>query len=303
MRIITLKSVIFTALVFAATALGLAPGCEDIVEENNQLRQQVIWLHNEIARNISQLQELVAEASEKVEEHESEIMTMGSSVDQLENTQNDLSGKLDAQESEIDILETRIDSVDDDFATFQNELENLKPPLGSILPWVNRPSSEILDNMMEVPEGWVPCNGSIIPEPSIWAGQLTPDLTGRFLKGEAEEEMLTMEEDTTRLHDHTHLDGGHSHSAEATTWTDPHSHSYKDYYRNNDAKWGDNANNRPIRDIVSQSRTTENANVTAYTTVEIGHDVSGVGLVENMENFDIETKPRNMAVVYIMRCW
>ena len=68
-------------------------------------------------------------------------------------------------------------------------------------------------------KGWVKCNGDVIIEPSsIWNGQKTPDLNGDnlYLRGGEDAEILTVQEDTVKNHqhedhEHTHEDGGHSH--------------------------------------------------------------------------------------------
>merc|ERR1719378_1388612 len=88
-------------------------------------------------------------------------------------------------------------------------------PIGTISAWVTKPSKETReDQMVSLPDGWVRCDGSSIPEPSVWAGQLTPNLNGekRFLRGASDSEVLTMEEDQMQDHKHTVSDPGHTHS-------------------------------------------------------------------------------------------
>ena len=55
------------------------------------------------------------------------------------------------------------------------------------------------------------CDGGLIPPPSVWAGQRTPDLNNerRFLRGGRDETVLTMEEDALQNHTHTVVDPGH----------------------------------------------------------------------------------------------
>ena len=59
----------------------------------------------------------------------------------------------------------------------------------------------------------VRCDGNTIPEPSIWAGKLTPDLNGekRFLRGNSDSNVLNLEEDQMQDHKHTLTDPGHGH--------------------------------------------------------------------------------------------
>ena len=61
---------------------------------------------------------------------------------------------------------------------------------------------------MSLPSGWVYCDGSIIPDPSIWRGMRTPNLNGekRFLRGGSTSEVLRTEEDTIASHNHQYLD-------------------------------------------------------------------------------------------------
>ena len=66
------------------------------------------------------------------------------------------------------------------------------------------------------PAGWQRCDGSTILEPSIWAGERTPDLNNerRFLRGGSDREVLTLEEDMVQDHGHEVNDPGHTHSYE-----------------------------------------------------------------------------------------
>ena len=70
-----------------------------------------------------------------------------------------------------------------------------------------------------VPTGWQRCDGSIIPAPSIWAGQKTPDLNNekRFLRGAPDDTVLIFEEDMLQDHEHVVTDHGHTH-----VYTDEH---------------------------------------------------------------------------------
>ena len=56
---------------------------------------------------------------------------------------------------------------------------------------------------LELPEGWLPCNGSNITQ-SPWEGQKTPELNlrGHFLRGGEEAEVLEEEESSVEKHTH-----------------------------------------------------------------------------------------------------
>ena len=86
-------------------------------------------------------------------------------------------------------------------------------PVGTILPWVPKPAKDDSVTDLTVPEGWQKCDGSIIPSPSIWAGQKTPDLNNemRFVRGAPDDSVLTLEEDQLMDHEHNFNDPGHTH--------------------------------------------------------------------------------------------
>ena len=86
--------------------------------------------------------------------------------------------------------------------------------MGTILSWVLRvdnSSGEFID----IPNGWMRCDGSVIPHGSIWTGKRVPNLNEerRFLKGGLDEDMLKLEEDQILNHNHhlTIIDPGHVH--------------------------------------------------------------------------------------------
>ena len=94
-------------------------------------------------------------------------------------------------------------------------------PIGSIIAWVIKPSKESA-NETYLPEGWIRCDGTTIPPPSIWAGSTTPDLNGKnhFLRGGSDSEYLEIEEDQIQdlqlsINDpgHTHSAGSHNHDS------------------------------------------------------------------------------------------
>ena len=100
-------------------------------------------------------------------------------------------------------------------------------PLGTILPWVNKPSQDS-PHTENLPEGYQLCDGSLILE-GVWAGLETPDLTstGKFLRGGSFSEVLDVE--GPMMQDHTHVDPGHTHSDRGHTHADGgHSHTYLD---------------------------------------------------------------------------
>jgi len=160
-------------------------------------------------------------------------------------------------------------------------------PIGTISAWVTKPSTGTKENeMVSLPDGWVRCDGSTIPEPSIWAGQLTPNLNGekRFLRGASDSEVLTLEED--QMQDHKHI------------VTDPgHTHGYVD-------KWpqmgtGDSGHDGPLFSDTSSDRYDKSHDATSEPNVT-GMTVDGV---TSGYKSGTETRPKNMNVIYIMRVW
>ena len=57
-------------------------------------------------------------------------------------------------------------------------------PVGTILAWTMKVETNGTETE-DIPDGWMRCDGSVIPPPSVWAGQNTPDLNNhkRFLRG------------------------------------------------------------------------------------------------------------------------
>ena len=126
--------------------------------------------------------------------------------DVITNNITQLSQEIDDNRKDIGINKDRIDNN-------KESIDNLEmAPVGTIIAWVPKPtkgSSETVD----IPDGWVKCDGSIIPKGSIWAGQLTPDLNNgrRFLRGGQDKDALTLEEDMVQSHAHSLSDPGHRH--------------------------------------------------------------------------------------------
>merc|ERR1719370_610587 len=88
-------------------------------------------------------------------------------------------------------------------------------PLGSIIAWVTKPEENKEDETLELPAGWVYCDGKPILD-GIWAGSHTPNLNGekRFLRGGEYTDQLFMEEDN--MQDHQHKETEHSHDTTVT---------------------------------------------------------------------------------------
>jgi len=174
-------------------------------------------------------------------------------------------------------------------------------PLGTILPWVPRPEASLAQEA--IPDGWLPCNGTQI-EKGPWAGGRTPDLhsMGAFLRGAEEGRVLEMEE--SMVANHEHEDTGHQHDCTASSTAEPHTHETQDTWAymgtgQSDSKMASGSNGQYYRNDYTSSSTTASVSTSCST---FSH-TSGLGGVSSPTNSGGETRPANMKVLYIMRCW
>ena len=174
-------------------------------------------------------------------------------------------------------------------------------PLGTILPWVNKPSIDS-PHQEDLPKGFALCDGSVIEE-GVWAGLNLPNLTdGRFLKGGHFDNILELEEDMVR--DHTHDDPGHTHTDSGHTHTDGgHNHEYVDKYSYFRSDKDHGSEGEHYFDRYDTSDTTNCA--TGHSNIQqssaaITISQSGIGGVEG-ENVGNEVRPKNMKSLFIMK--
>jgi len=161
-------------------------------------------------------------------------------------------------------------------------------PLGSIIPWVNKPEKDSL-HQEELPDGWVLCDGSVIPK-GVWQGSHTPNLNeeGRFVRGGNPEQVLTMESHS--IEDHNHIDNGHTHQESG------HSHPYQDCgYRESWACHDGCHGNTAFHYCETKTSSVAKANIQASNA-----NIAGIG---NMGHAGSETRPINMRVIWIMKAW
>jgi len=175
--------------------------------------------------------------------------------------------------------------ISNDISQLNDKVNNIvNVPLGTIIAWVTKPA-KVWDGMVNLPNGWLKCDGSTIPQPSIWAGQHTPNLNGekRFLRGGTDAQMLTMEEDQMQNHKHGLYDPGHTHS-------------YNDKY----PSWGGDDHGYPGPGPFQDEK---NDRYDKSHTRESGKTKSGmkVQLLSSDYRHGSETRPKNMNVIYIMR--
>ena len=222
---------------------------EDVINDLNHCQEENECLKGEIQEKLTQLSEALEEEKAK-------------------NIEQDIS-----------ILNNEAKNQEQDSAI--SDLDNL--PLGSIIPWVNKPEQDTL-HVEEIPDGWALCNGSTIAE-GVWKGEKTPNLNGegRFLRGGQPHEVLNLEEHM--VEDHTHIDNGHTHTDSG------HDHGYKEWFVNEYCGL-DGCNGGPG---AQDSKTTVgHANIQTSTS-NLGGLASG--------NKGSETRPTNMRVMWIMKVW
>ena len=178
-------------------------------------------------------------------------------------------------------------------------------PLGTILAWVPHP--EASQAAEDLPNGWLPCDGSIIIK-GPWTGGKTPDLNsiGAFLRGGTEENILEVESD--QVQDHQHVDPGHQHDCYASATASDHYHEIP-YYSSNPNTQNNHCNSNI--QWTSNCRAQDEGGVTSVHThgLSISADCSitskssGMGGVDSSSRSGTETRPINMKVFYVMRCW
>jgi len=262
----------------------------DIVEGNVNLNnEKIVENEGNIQINANILDNVdgkVNSNSEIIAENKGNIQVNANQLDSVDKKVNSNSEKIDQNKGNIQVNANQLDSVDEKVNSNSERIDQntedmnalTLAPIGTIAAWVSKPSKETSDNeKVDLPNGWVKCDGSSIPHPSVWAGTLTPDLNGqkRFLRGSNEKDMLTLEAETTRLPDHKH-----------NATSSPHSHTYTETHISNTCKTASGS----YWCIYSTTANTGSTNVTI--------DVSNV---YEHSKFSHETRPTNMNVIYIMR--
>merc|ERR1711971_894123 len=270
---------------------------DDILEENARLKEENKWLNDVIENNITQLTEMIQNNVERITANEGNVQDNADNLGIVEGQVNSITGQLVSTNRRIDenkaYIEQNTVNIDENEIKIDQNTANIEEnmgiidtlhlaPIGTISAWVTKPSKKTKENeMVSLPDGWVRCDGSTIPEPSVWAGQLTPNLNGekRFLRGASDSEVLTLEEDQMQDHKHELNDPGHSHV-------------YDDLYTDN--RDGPNTGPKDGEGIFGLSHTRTSEKSTSGITVQ--------GVSSGFRS-GTETRPKNMNVIYIMRVW
>lgn len=253
---------------------------DDILEENEEMKEEIKWLNDIIKNNISDLAKAITHNSDTI---------------------STVAGRVNINENEINVIEkTTIPEVVQNFEGEIIKVENLiggeiaqvrceigemhLAPVGTVTGWLG-------GKTIQLPVGWQRCDGSSILAGPM-TGQNTPNLNGDalFLRGGNPEDAGKLEEDQMREHGHTVTDPGHSHTDTG------HQHLYSDMY--NVAEWSDNANDRVVGgdEFQSTQRLSDVSNAVLThekTNIQVG-SISGA-------TAGSETRPKNMAVEWIIR--
>merc|ERR1711971_300404 len=257
--------------------------CDDILEENARLKIENAWLKDVIRDNITQLAEMIQSNSQNIQDNADNLGIVEMHVASNDGNIVSTNRRIDENKAYIDENTNNIDQNTVDIEENKDIINTLHlAPIGTISAWVTKPSKETKENeMVSLPDGWVRCDGATIPEPSVWAGQLTPNLNGekRFLRGASDSEVLTLEEDQMQDHKHELNDPGHSHV-------------YDDRYTDN--RDGPNTGPKDGEGIFGLSHTRTSEKSTSGVTVQ--------GVSSGFRS-GTETRPKNMNVIYIMRVW
>jgi len=269
--------------------------CDDLLEENAQQKAEIKWLNDVITKNISDLNTLIQNVNNRVDNNIGSIEDNSDLIDivsgrVISNEAHIAQNKrrIDENQANMDVLDGKVDALDVKVKEDEAKLDSLavkveelhEAPVGSITAWVSKPSPDGVETAL--PEGWLKCDGSPIPAPSMWEGKVTPNLNGerRFLRGGSDADMLTVEEDQLQEHMHEVTDPGHNHP-------------YVDKYTENMPP----TNNKGPED--------GNGNFGHPHNSETSKEYSGISVagVESIYRSGDETRPKNMNVIYIIKVW
>ena len=229
----------------------------------------------------------ISELSKAITQNGDTISTVASRVNLNEHAINTIEDETIPEL--VQNINGRIHQVEDliheEISQVTNEMKALHlAPVGTVAGWLGGKSTEL-------PSGWQRCDGSSILSGPM-AGQNTPNLNGDslFLRGAQPENAWNVEEDQIRQHGHSVVDPGHKHTDRG------HTHVYTDYF--NAAELSDNADDRTVgsESTTHQTRFSESgfADLTAELTGITVSDLTGAAAGS-------ETRPRNMAVEWIIR--
>ena len=264
---------------FASTVKELSfRGIEDVLEENEILQQENFYLKNLIESNLTEILQILDGHASQLANLQAQQGSTSDSVDQLEQLAAVHGEKIalntlmnEEQDAVIQDNTVKITMLDSSLTSVNETLANLETlPLGTIISW----------NELDVdshPPNWVECDGRTI-QAGPWEGKTTPDINNskRFLRGGTLAEAFQEEEDAFQEHHHQHT------------------HNYRESSRAmSGSEKGDGDGTPRFVKFGSFSGSTDGAI----------HGKIVAGDLSTSARTAAETRPKNIKVVFLMKCW
>eukprot|EP00088_Acartia_fossae_P031281 TRINITY_DN32194_c0_g1_i2.p1 TRINITY_DN32194_c0_g1~~TRINITY_DN32194_c0_g1_i2.p1 ORF type:complete len:295 (-),score=49.49 TRINITY_DN32194_c0_g1_i2:160-1044(-) len=264
---------------------------ENVADELQDLKDQLNQLLTEYAKTKGDLEEVTKDLGlvtsdvkvnhDAISSNEVEISKVSSDVKHVHSDVTALDHKL------TDVKATDIGGLRSDFSAAKLELLKQLMPVGSIIAWVGPIISK-----GDLPGGWQLCDGSSIDGTPYYTPELNK--SGRFLRGTtAQMSDWTYQEDMLRKHKHGINDPGHSHVDGG------HTHGYHDELVNYNQEWDARIFHRgKWAKYYNYHKTSEVSHANIQTSK------SGIEVLDAIASFaGEETRPKNMAVIWIMRVY
>ena len=195
----------------------------DVLLENEAMKNEINWLNNVIENNITDIQSNIVEIEEDIVDvridtaHNKALITgdeininintngIQENLNRIDINNNRIADTIGLTETNFDLISKNSLSIQDitsilselktDINRLEVEMSGLNQvPIGTIAAWTNHVAG---GNSIKLPEGWLECNGQTISE-GIWKNKATPNLNeanGRFLRGAPPSDVLQTQED------------------------------------------------------------------------------------------------------------
>jgi len=306
--------------------VGSSITMEEILEEIERLKYENKMLRSAVEKNITELsarieaceaqnqqQDITIEHNADAASTERDIITievhdnavgLADNIQRAMDLRKDLSELQNGTKTDLNQLNETLTA---ELSKTQDQLTRtqdvLIPGVGAILPWIPSPSpGEMNATIATTPSGWQRCDGSDITE-GPFTGLKTPNLNGEryFLRGGDDFTVTTIENDTMQDHTHDVDDPGHSHSTSSAGAKETDLPVAIDN-KNLDTKTGNNYDSGcfETQGYNCMSWSYDTANSHSHSVNSANSRVS-VGSVSSSYNTGSETRPKNMAVIYVMR--
>jgi regulator of replication initiation timing len=269
---------------FATTVQEFAfKSIQDVLEENDQLKRENAHLKDILESNITEILKVQEEHTKELTNLQINQGHTSDSIVHLEETTlekfseydeniSTFAAKMEEHGDKITANTDAIIHLDANIVSLNSSMALLeKLPLGTIIAWKELDADGH-------PRNWVECDGRTI-QLGPWAGLSTPDInkSKRFLRGGTSYEAFEIEEDAFQEHHHEHT------------------HNYHEETR---LQWGDSWGDEDAWDprfvkAAAYDGQTKGAN---HGKIVAGDKVSNARIAT-------ETRPKNIKVVFLMKCW